>query len=248
MTGYVAMGSSYAAGPGIPPLVERAALRSGLNYAHLVANDAGLRLTDVTCSGAVTANLPDTPQRGLGKRFPPQIDAIHTDTTLVTATVGGNDLGYIGAVTSAAVHARFPSLPGHVRVAAVDNAALVASTNRLVQAVQFKAPDASVLLTNYLTVVGPDIGAWSPRLPAEQVEWLRAMATAQSDAMAAVCRTTGAVFIDAAAVSIDHGLGSKDPWVTGLALGNPLTGGRVPFHPTAEGMRVVADLILDAIR
>lgn len=248
MTGYVAMGSSYAAGPGIPPLDERAALRSSLNYAHLVAKDAGLQLTDVTCSGAITANLLDTPQRGLGKRFRPQIDAVTANTTLVTATVGGNDLGYIGAVTSAAVHARFPWLPGHVRVAAIDHTPLVASTTRLVRAIQGRAPKASVLLTNYLTVVGPDIAAWSPHLPDGQVQWLQDLAAAQSLAMQQVCDTTSAVFIDAAAASLGHGLGAKDPWVTGLVLGNPLRGGAVPFHPTADGMRAVADLILDVIR
>src|SRR6202012_4410884 len=54
---YVAMGSSFAAGPGIPHRVEgspRSAGRSTGNYAHLVARRLGLDLVDVTFSGATT--------------------------------------------------------------------------------------------------------------------------------------------------------------------------------------------------
>ena len=51
---YVAMGSSFGAGPGIPlraPGSPRRAGRSASNYAHLVARDLGLDLHDVTYSG-----------------------------------------------------------------------------------------------------------------------------------------------------------------------------------------------------
>ena len=55
---YVAMGSSYAAGPGILPVEHWGAMRSGRNYPHQVAQALSLRLTDVTCSGATTSNIP----------------------------------------------------------------------------------------------------------------------------------------------------------------------------------------------
>jgi hypothetical protein len=48
---YVALGSSFAAGPGIAPVVQKAALRSGRNYPHQVAERLSLRLVDVTCTG-----------------------------------------------------------------------------------------------------------------------------------------------------------------------------------------------------
>lgn len=49
-----ALGSSFAAGPGVAPIVDRRANRSGRNYAHLVAERLGARLTDLTVSGATT--------------------------------------------------------------------------------------------------------------------------------------------------------------------------------------------------
>jgi hypothetical protein len=57
---YVAMGSSFAAGPGLVPRVPggpRRAGRSTGNYAHLVAQALGLDLHDVTFSGATTGDL-----------------------------------------------------------------------------------------------------------------------------------------------------------------------------------------------
>ena len=57
---YVAMGSSFAAGPGIGQRVAgspRSAGRSTGNYAHQVARRLGLGLDDVTFSGATTQDI-----------------------------------------------------------------------------------------------------------------------------------------------------------------------------------------------
>ena len=73
---YVALGSSYAAGPGIDPVIDRTAGRSGRNYAHLLAQAPGAELTDATVSGATTATILNTHQRTLGRRHPPQVRAV----------------------------------------------------------------------------------------------------------------------------------------------------------------------------
>ena len=57
---YVAIGSSYAAGPGIDPAVgdRPAKARQSLrNYPHLIAHRLGLDLADVTSSGATTQDI-----------------------------------------------------------------------------------------------------------------------------------------------------------------------------------------------
>lgn len=104
-----ALGSSYAAGPGIPPIEDVAAMRSGANYAHLLAQRLGARLTDLTVSGATTETILDAPQTAWnGLRIPPQIGGLPADAELVTLTAGGNDLGFIGATMSAAARAAGP--------------------------------------------------------------------------------------------------------------------------------------------
>jgi lysophospholipase L1-like esterase len=93
---YVAMGSSFAAGPGIGPRAPgspRAAGRSSANYAHLVAPRLALELADVTFSGATTQDILAATAAGR----PAQIDALTPATKLVTLTGGGNDVGWAPA-------------------------------------------------------------------------------------------------------------------------------------------------------
>jgi len=105
---YVAMGSSFGAGPGLTPRAPgspRRAGRSASNYAHLVARALGLDLRDVTYSGATTDDILRASARGL----PAQLDAVTPATRLVTLTGGGNDVGYLPRLTLA-------SLPWPLRI------------------------------------------------------------------------------------------------------------------------------------
>ena len=97
---YVALGSSMAAGPGIPPRAKDAPLRAGrsaANYPHLVAQRLGLDLVDVTYSGATTAHVLTDRQHDA----PPQASVLDGSEALVTVTIGGNDVGYVPMLTAA---------------------------------------------------------------------------------------------------------------------------------------------------
>ncbi|HEY0260387.1 MAG TPA: SGNH/GDSL hydrolase family protein [Lacisediminihabitans sp.] len=100
---YVAMGDSFGAGYGIAPATGKPVAgcgQSGDDYPHRVAEALGLKLTDVTCAGAVTANLISTPQRTDHGTAKPQADALGRDTRVVTVTIGGNDLGFFTTATA----------------------------------------------------------------------------------------------------------------------------------------------------
>jgi hypothetical protein len=105
---YVAMGSSYAAGPQLRPRSPHSPLRaarSDSNYAHLLARRLDLDLTDVSYSGATAAQMID----GRSGR-PAQVEAVTAETQLVTLTCGGNDVGYIGRLIMAQFAAAVPVL------------------------------------------------------------------------------------------------------------------------------------------
>jgi lysophospholipase L1-like esterase len=94
---YVAMGDSYASGEGIGTSTRApvlGCLQSTQDYPHQVAARLGLRLTDMSCSGAVTANIDTTPQKTGSGTAPLQDSALTASTDLVTITIGGNDLGF----------------------------------------------------------------------------------------------------------------------------------------------------------
>src|ERR1700742_3434824 len=92
---YTALGDSYAAGPLIPnqSLSPLGCLRSDHNYAHLTASAKSLTLTDVSCSGATTADMTEAQNVEPGPN-PPQFNGLSAGTNIVSVTIGGNDIGF----------------------------------------------------------------------------------------------------------------------------------------------------------
>jgi len=241
---YVALGSSFAAGPGIRPLADRGAMRSSKNYARLLSGLRGLRLIDVTCSAARTEHLLDTPQRTLTGTRPPQLDAVTPETDLVTVTVGGNDLGYVTGMMAASLRNALPLLHGSVQTP--DDGEFRTLTRALVHVVdgvRSRAPRARVLIVDYLALIGPDTAAGSVGLAPADLVALNETARRFTEAQRAAAAGTGAEFVDIAALSAGHALGSAQPWVGGRATGVPWLGGPIAFHPNAAGMRAVADAL-----
>ncbi|MEU8224351.1 SGNH/GDSL hydrolase family protein [Kribbella sp. NPDC048915] len=256
---YVALGSSFAAGPGISPIVDAPAGRSGNNYAHLVAQELGLDLVDVSYSGATTAHVLDTPQDAA----PPQLDSVTADTALVTITVGGNDLEYVGtflrgsflntvAKPATILGRRFANRI-RARVSYLKDTAsygaVTESLTTVVEQTRQRAPEARILLVDYLSLVGP---ATRPRIDVplneEQLPSIALLADGLAEAFAKAAAATGADLVAASAASRDHAIGSAEPWTTGFTMLPPNLGGFVPYHPNAAGMRAVAGLILETVR
>jgi lysophospholipase L1-like esterase len=256
---YVAMGSSFAAGPGIRPVINRGAFRSGRNYPHQVAAALSLELTDVTCSGATTDNILSTAQRTLTGTFPPQVSAVTPDTRLVTITAGGNDAGYIGALTKVS----FANLAGrHVPGLRAHSARLAAwageipvpsrfvpvadALTAVVAEVRSRAPEARVVLVDYPVVVDAD-GEHHDRLPLtpDQIRHAGVAGAALAAAFERAAAVTGAGLVSASLASIGHGADAKEPWVTGVKFGNPLLGGPISWHPNLTGATAIARLVVD---
>ena len=94
---YVALGDSYSAGYGLQPLTDRpvpGCAQSAQDYPHRLAAALDLDLTDVSCSGAVTADVTSTAQDTGEGTAPPQDAALSSSTRIVTLTIGGDDLGF----------------------------------------------------------------------------------------------------------------------------------------------------------
>ena len=246
MNRYVALGSSMAAGPGIRPTVvgsPLAAGRSSRNYAHLVANARNLDLVDVTYSGATTAHLLTDRQFGA----PPQLEALEGSESLVTITIGGNDVGYVPLLSAASLFGPLaPHLPvtGPLLNAAERQRALDGIEGALGAvgcAVRERAPQARVLFVDYLTLM-PPAGTRAGRLPGHIADLARHVARELERHTAAAAAATGCEIVRAGQASRDHHPWSAVPWSIGDALLLPWR--PWPWHPNAAGMAAVADLIL----
>lgn len=237
---YVAMGSSFAAGPGITPYVADAPPRCGrstLNYAHQLAEKRGLDLVDVSCSGATTAAILEP-----WNELPAQIDAVDGDTTLVTVTIGGNDVFYIGNLMSISCQ----ELAGQGKIAAdkcrppqtateADYARLEDGLRRIAAGVKQRAPKAILVFLDYPAVLPPMGTCAATPVPDSAAAAGRA-ATARVEALTAkVAQEAGAKLVKVSALSQGHDACAAEPWMTGF----PAAGG-VPYHPNLAGMTAQA--------
>jgi lysophospholipase L1-like esterase len=253
---YVALGSSFAAGPGLGkrvPDAPRRAGRSQSNYAHLLARELGLRLRDVTSSGATTAELLTEQQFGQ----PRQLDAVGPGTRLVSITAGGNDAGYVPALFAASVSKLVGRALSRARGAgqALDPAAvdqrLRPVAGRLAEVateVRKRAPDARIVFVDYLTLLPADPGAYRLPMSTEHALLARSIGERLEAATAEAAASTGSDLVRASVPSREHHPWSNEPWTTGFVLPLPLLRRGVPFHPNQAGMQAVARLLAEHLR
>ncbi|MEU4215113.1 ricin-type beta-trefoil lectin domain protein [Actinoplanes sp. NPDC026623] len=242
---YVAIGSSFAAGPGIPPTQPggsaAACSRSADNYPSVVAREIGANLTDVTCSGATTANVLTAGQSGQ----PPQIRAVTAGTDVVTVTIGGNDVDYLGSLGAYTCQNDGGSNCASVDRGAIDQTftVLAGRIENVVDAVHNAAPAARVYLVTYFTIMPDAAGCAGVPLTADQLAYERSIAARLASATSAAASSAGATVVDLAAASRAHDACSIDPWVES---GHPPPG-RSQYHPNEAGMRAAAATVEAAL-
>jgi lysophospholipase L1-like esterase len=242
---YVAMGSSFAAGPGVPPIQDSGGAatcaRSAANYPSIVAREIGANLTDVSCSGATTANLLTTSQSGQ----PPQVQAVTAETRVVTVTIGGNDVNYLGSINAFSCQTSGGTNCGTVDRDAINQSfpALAGRMENVVEAIRGAAPQARVYLVNYFTLLPASGVCANVPLTDDQATFERSIASRLAEATATAAAATGATLVDLAAASRGHDACSASPWVESYRP----AAGRSTYHPNEAGMRAAATLVQSAL-
>ena len=117
---------------------------------------------------------------------------------------------------------------------------------KVVEAVRERAPNARVILVDYLLILGVDTRAGSTEtpLPIEQLEQCRAIGRHVDRAFARAAERTGAELLKASELSVDHALGASESWITPYAA---TADAPMPFHPTLAGMEAIADALYKLI-
>ncbi|KAI1852642.1 hypothetical protein JX265_003130 [Neoarthrinium moseri] len=255
----VNIGSSFAAGPGIPPQVDVPAARSGENYAHIVARRLEAKLTDLSVSGATLLNLLKEPQVEPEKTFAPQIGEIPEDADVVLVLGGGNDIGYVGGMFVDSFNAYwiyraitwaygcFGWVP--YEVPSLTTEELAERYGTVLDSVHGRVPSAKVVVVEYLSMLGPDLEPGID-LPFDAALLDKHKGKAEQLRRATVKAVQGreswCIRVPVTAVSTSHGLGSQEPWINGFGLKELYR--QDAYHPNARGMIAVAELVMEKLK
>ena len=257
---FVALGDSYAAGnliPSSPSGTAAGCLRSSHDYGADAA--AALPVSgyvDATCTGASTTSMT-APEKVAGGTNAPQFSSLAADDSVVTLTIGGDDVGFLGILETCAKLSltdlfgdpceRHYTAGGTDRLVAAINAT-APKVAAVLRGIHARAPHARVLLVGY-----PDIlpttgdGCW-PEVPFafRDVPYLRGIEVDLNRMLARAAAANGATFVDTYQATIGHDAcqrpGVKD--VEGLIP----TSLAYPFHPNVRGEQVMAARVLAALR
>ncbi|WP_245815947.1 SGNH/GDSL hydrolase family protein [Rhodococcus maanshanensis] len=250
---YVNLGDSFSAGSGVYPVVPTAVsqcMQSERNFSHIVAQQLGHRLTDVSCGGAKTGDFyaPQYP----GTRA--QLDALTPTTELVTLMIGGNNNNTfagamatcIGAMVSSPV-AQAPCQAQHgAKLAEPIETQTYPALVKALSDIHDRSPQARVFIAGYPWLL-PASGSCYPQMPvaAGDVPYLRALQAKLNDAVRRAAKETGATFVDMSQVSEGRD-GCKpvgERWIEPMLFATQ----PVPVHPNADGERAIAAEMLKAI-
>lgn len=229
---YVALGDSYAAGVGGGPR-RNACWRADDGYPVQVARRLGLDLAYNACLGATVADVAAN-----------QLGSLGPDTTRVTITVGGNDIGFVPVLIAAAE-------PGWMSNSDVSiDHALIALRSRLpglldglFAQVASRAPQARVLVTAYPRLfngVDCNLATFFSR---HEMSRLNGAADELGSAIAAAARRAGFAYAGVGSRFAGHAVCDNPEWLNGVSW--PIEGS---FHPNSLGHTAYADLVTDFFR
>jgi lysophospholipase L1-like esterase len=138
---YVALGDSYSSGVGSGDYISSSGScdRSPNAYSALWATaNAPATYTSVACSGATTSTVISS-----------QLSALSASTTLVSITIGGNDVGFANIMETCALDGTSSCVAAVQSAENYANSTLPGSLNTLYNDIRSHAPNAHVVVLDY---------------------------------------------------------------------------------------------------
>ncbi|MDN4172561.1 SGNH/GDSL hydrolase family protein [Nocardioides sp. SOB77] len=251
---YVALGDSYSAGPLVPliRLDPLGCIRSTSNYpAYLARHLGAASYTDVTCSGAETADLVDRRQETIipGPAPAPQVDVLTDATDLVTIGIGGNDhelfgsmIEVCGAVAEldpdgAPCKRHFTNARG-VDTKLRDADRIRGDVAGVIRAVERRAPNAAVVVVGYPRLLPQQGSCQAVGFAKGDYAWGNKVERHLNRSLRLAAEAADATYVDLYPASRGHdACAGSQAWINGKTL-NPLRAAN--FHPFGRGMRAMA--------
>lgn len=220
---YVALGDSYAAGVGAGSYLSGDPChRSLLGYPGLVATAGGYNLNIQACSGALTSDVLDL-----------QLDTLSTNTAKVTVTVGGNDIGFADVITTCIGSDSTACLTAIESAEQKATSDLPAKLRAVYSAVKTRAPNATIVATNYPRLFNGKNCSWWTDFTAQEMVGLNTGADTLARTIAEAASASGIGYTDVRTPFVGHALCDSSPWINNAALFDQYES----FHPNANGYK-----------
>jgi hypothetical protein len=219
---YVALGDSYSSGVGTRTYIDDGTTcqRSVYAFPSLIAAARAYSLNFRACSGAKTANVTTS-----------QLSALTASTAYVTISVGGNDAGFSGVLTTCAQPGWLSNCNGAIDKAQayIDNT-LPASLRTLYASIRSKAPNAKVVVVGYPRIFnGEDCNALTWFSPSEETR-LNQTANLLNAKLSTAASTAGFTWANPTTAFVGHAVCDSPEWINGLS--NPIS---ESYHPKRTG-------------
>jgi lysophospholipase L1-like esterase len=220
---YVALGDSYASGVGAGPYLSASGScdRSAQAYPALwaAAHDP-VSYVSRACSGATTATV-----------LSGQLSALGPSTTLVSLTIGGNDVGFVPVmVTCVVLPTSFCVRAVHASEAEI-SADLPGELDKVLSAIAAHAPNARVVVLDYPHLYDLSKSASCAGLSTTDRTDLNQAADQLDAQIQAAARRHGDVFADVRTAFSGHEICDSPRWLNAVDW----TDLGVSYHPTAAG-------------
>jgi hypothetical protein len=216
---YAALGDSYSSGVGTGSYtLDSGCKRSVYAYPYLWAQrHPGTSLSFVACSGAKTSDVLAT-----------QLQSLSAATSLVTMTIGGNDIGFSNLIyqctlsdCSAALDATRAGL----------DATLDMPLDNVFNAVKAHAPNAKIVVLGYPEVFTGTSCLAALGITATEQAKANALALALDNVIATRAGVDGVTYESAIPAFMGHPVCSASPWLNGLNLLSTTES----YHPNRNG-------------
>lgn len=220
---YVALGDSYSSGVGAGSYDSSSGScdRSGNAYSALwAAAHAPASYVSAACSGATTNSV-------IGS----QLSALSSATTLVSITVGGNDVGFSSVMETCVLHSTATCVSAIAASESEIASALPGELDSALAAISARAPNARVVVLGYPHLY--DLGKSSSCLGLSTIDRtdLNNAADALDGAIQAAAQRHGDVFADVRNQFAGHEICDSGSWLHSVNLLDI----DVSYHPTAAG-------------
>ncbi|MCA1781306.1 MAG: SGNH/GDSL hydrolase family protein [Intrasporangiaceae bacterium] len=231
----VALGDSFSAGTGTFDRDDTECYRSR-DYAYpvLLAERLGANLDFRACEGATTGDVAAN-----------QLATMPANTTLVTMTVGGNDVGFADVLTTCALPWNTSSCISAINGGkAMLSGALGTSLTTLYGSIKSKAPNASVTVGGYPHLFnGVNDCSWITSFDTREMAELN-KATDELDAFIAarVAEVAGVSYVDPRTIFDNHAVCDSSPYINGYISTNV----GESYHPNRAGNVAYADVFVPA--